>query len=110
MHIILFHSPLFNHTHIDFKLRIKAVDKGFTRLLAVRAYADLRAKAENNAVRIYMIAKTVHMSAYIRSLVIPGVSFTIEILSPARVLKRVDFPTFGRPTMATIGLLIFFLL
>lgn len=35
-----------------------------------------------------------------------GVSFTIEILSPANTLNRVDLPTFGRPTIATIGLLI----
>ena len=40
-----------------------------------------------------------------RSLVTPGVSLTIAIRSPASMLKSVDFPTFGRPTMATIGLL-----
>ena len=39
--------------------------------------------------------------------VTPGVSFTIEMFSPASALNRVDFPTFGRPTIATIGLLIY---
>ena len=37
-----------------------------------------------------------------------GVSLTMEIFSPARALNSVDFPTFGRPTMATIGLLIIY--
>ena len=36
----------------------------------------------------------------------PGVSFTIEILSPAIALNSVDFPTFGLPTIATIGFLV----
>ena len=49
------------------------------------------------------------ISAYILSLVTPGVSLTIEILSPAKALKRVDLPTLGLPTMATTGLLIFIL-
>ena len=35
--------------------------------------------------------------------VTPGVSSTIEIRSPAIRLNNVDFPTFGRPTTATIG-------
>ena len=42
----------------------------------------------------------------ILSLVTPGVSFTMEIRSPASTLNNVDFPTFGRPTIATTGLLI----
>jgi hypothetical protein len=46
-------------------------------------------------------------SAYILSLVTPGVSFTIEICCPARSLNNVDLPTLGRPTTATIGLLIY---
>ena len=46
-------------------------------------------------------------SAYILSLVTPGVSLTIEIGSPAMALNNVDFPTFGLPIMATTGLLIF---
>ena len=33
------------------------------------------------------------------------VSFTIAIRSPANILKMVDFPTLGLPTIATIGLL-----
>ena len=33
---------------------------------------------------------------------------TIEIRSPANALKSVDFPTFGLPTIAPIGLLIYF--
>ena len=32
-----------------------------------------------------------------------------DIRSPASALKSVDLPTFGRPTTATIGLLIFYL-
>ena len=39
-----------------------------------------------------------------------GVSFTMEIISPASALNNVDFPTFGLPTMATTGLLIVSLL
>ncbi len=34
------------------------------------------------------------------SRVVPGMSCTTERSSPTRRLKRVDFPTFGRPTMA----------
>ena len=48
------------------------------------------------------------MSAYILSLVIPGESFTMAILSPASALNRVDFPTFGLPTTATTGFPFFF--
>ena len=48
------------------------------------------------------------ISACILSLVTPGVSFTMEIFFPAKALNKVDFPTFGLPTIATIGLLIFF--
>src|SRR6266403_2321329 len=33
----------------------------------------------------------------------PGSSPTIERRSPIRRLNRVDFPTFGRPTIATSG-------
>ena len=39
----------------------------------------------------------------ITELVTPGVSSTMAILSPESLLKRVDFPTLGRPTMATMG-------
>src|SRR3990172_4198291 len=42
-------------------------------------------------------------SATIRSRVVPGTSWTTARRSPARRLKRVDLPTFGRPTRATIG-------
>ena len=35
----------------------------------------------------------------------PGVSFTMEIISPASALNSVDFPTLGLPTTATIGFL-----
>src|SRR5699024_9466854 len=45
-------------------------------------------------------------SAYILSLVTPGVSSTIEMRRPTILLKKVDLPTLGLPTMATIGLLI----
>lgn len=38
-----------------------------------------------------------------------GVSLTIEIFSPASALNNVDFPTFGLPTMAMIGLLIIYI-
>ena len=44
-------------------------------------------------------------SVNILSLVTPGVSSTIDILFPANLLNRVDFPTFGLPTTATMGLL-----
>lgn len=43
--------------------------------------------------------------ADMRSRVTPGWSCTMAILRPARRLKRADFPTFGRPTMATVGIL-----
>src|SRR5271170_5429169 len=38
-----------------------------------------------------------------RSRVMPGSSPTIERREPVRRLKRVDFPTFGRPTIANTG-------
>src|SRR5262249_30721435 len=40
---------------------------------------------------------------WIRSRVTPGVSRTIALRLPIRRLKRVDLPTFGRPTIATTG-------
>ena len=45
-------------------------------------------------------------SLYSLSLVTPGRSSTIAILSPTKLLKRVDFPTFGLPTIATIGFIL----
>ena len=36
-----------------------------------------------------------------RSRVTPGMSWTIAIRRPTRRLKRADFPTLGRPTIAT---------
>ena len=41
-------------------------------------------------------------SAEMRSRVTPGVSSTIEMRSPVSLLKNVLFPTFGRPTTATM--------
>src|SRR5215210_5878985 len=38
-----------------------------------------------------------------RSRVIPGRSWTMACRRPSRRLKRVDLPTLGRPTMATVG-------
>src|SRR5690242_20241575 len=43
-------------------------------------------------------------SARIRSLVVPGMSEVTALRSPTRRLNNVDFPTFGLPTRATIGL------
>ena len=43
-------------------------------------------------------------SAEMRSRVTPGVSSTIEMRSPVSLLKNVLFPTFGRPTTATMPL------
>ena len=40
------------------------------------------------------------------SLVVPGISLTIEILLPAILLNRVDLPTFGLPTIVIIGIFI----
>jgi len=37
------------------------------------------------------------------SLVTPGVSSTIDMRRPAMMFRRLDLPTLGRPTMATIG-------
>src|SRR5690606_6376319 len=42
-------------------------------------------------------------SPYVRSRVVPGSFCTIARRSPIIRLKSVDFPTFGRPTRATIG-------
>ena len=39
-----------------------------------------------------------------RSRVVPGRSSTIAVRLPVSRLKRVDLPTFGRPTSATTGL------
>ena len=41
--------------------------------------------------------------AYILSLVTPGVSSTIDRRFPMSLLKSVDFPTLGLPTIATTG-------
>ena len=43
-------------------------------------------------------------SPKMRSRVTPGVSSTMERRCPISLLNSVDLPTFGRPTMATIGL------
>ena len=40
----------------------------------------------------------------IQSLVVPGISLTIEKRFPAIRLKRVDFPTLGRPKIAITGM------
>jgi hypothetical protein len=40
-----------------------------------------------------------------RSRVTPGVSSTSATRRPARRLNKVDFPTFGRPTIATVKLM-----
>ena len=45
-----------------------------------------------------------------RSRVVPGRSKTSEISRPARQLKSADLPTFGRPTIATICSINFYLL
>ena len=42
-------------------------------------------------------------SQKIRSLVTPGVSSTIAMRWPVNLLKMVDLPTLGRPTIATMG-------
>ena len=42
-------------------------------------------------------------SAYSRSRVTPGVSSTMESRRPTSLLKSMDLPTLGRPTMATRG-------
>ena len=42
-------------------------------------------------------------SAYRRSRVTPGVSSTMERRRPTSLLKSMDLPTLGRPTMATSG-------
>src|SRR3989304_8925504 len=44
-----------------------------------------------------------------RSRVVPAVSSTIAKRSPAKRLKSVDLPTFGRPTKATMGFMIFYI-
>ena len=36
------------------------------------------------------------------SLVVPGISVTMARSSPSKLLKRLDLPTFGRPTTATL--------
>ena len=38
-----------------------------------------------------------------RSLVTPGVYYIIEIFLPTILLNKVDLPTFGLPTKATVG-------
>ena len=44
---------------------------------------------------------------YSLSLVTPGSSFTIDNLCPINLLNNVDFPTFGLPTIATTGFILF---
>ena len=41
---------------------------------------------------------------FLGSRVVPGCSCTTARRSPIRRLKRVDLPTLGRPTSATIGM------
>src|SRR5437764_7426187 len=43
------------------------------------------------------------MGAVMRSRVTPGVGSTIAMRRPASQLNSDDLPTFGRPTIATIG-------
>ena len=43
-------------------------------------------------------------SVSIASLVVPAMLDTITLLSPVNLLIIDDFPTFGLPTMATLGL------
>ena len=51
------------------------------------------------------VAQRIHShSPKMRSRVTPGVSSTMERRCPISLLNSVDLPTFGRPTMATIGL------
>jgi len=40
--------------------------------------------------------------AYMRSRVTPAVSSVIDNLEPTRRLNKDDFPTLGRPTIATL--------
>src|SRR5579872_6975489 len=44
-----------------------------------------------------------------RSRVVPGISSTIAMRSPIMRLKNVDLPTFGRPTIATSGFIMYML-
>ena len=44
------------------------------------------------------------------SLVVPGLSNAIKRSSPNKELIRVDFPTFGRPTIEILGSLLLILL
>src|SRR5256885_530906 len=44
-------------------------------------------------------------SPRIRSRVVPGISDVTAFRSPTSLLNRVDFPTLGRPTSATSGLI-----
>ena len=46
-------------------------------------------------------------SAVMRSRVTPGLFSVMEILRPATLLKKVLFPTLGRPTMAMTGCMTF---
>ena len=46
-------------------------------------------------------------SPKMRSRVTPGVSSTMESRCPTILLNKVDLPTLGRPTMATIGFAMF---
>lgn len=45
------------------------------------------------------------VSVSLRSRVTPGLSCTMAILRPASRLNNVDFPTFGRPTMAAFSVM-----
>ena len=45
----------------------------------------------------------------LRSRVTPGRASTMAALRPAILLSKVDLPTLGRPTMATLGRRLFWL-
>ena len=101
---IRIHQPL-AHIHQE-NDHIRRVD-GNLRLLSHLGENNILALRLNTS-RIYYSEMMVQ-PLYLRIDPVPGnagVSFTIEIFPPARALNNVDFPTLGRPTIATIGLLI----
>ena len=71
-----------------------------------RIFASIMSLVSGSIPPVSIIVKALFShsaSAYILSLVTPGVSFTMDMSLPASLLKSVDLPTLGLPTIATIG-------
>jgi hypothetical protein len=78
-------------------------DRATLKPLGVRCSAFLAAEHLEIHPDKYRLIPTADGAA-MRSRVTPGWSCMMALFRPARRLKSADFPAFGRPTMATVGM------